>query len=213
MSPLIMGLTSNRGAFLVRKAHEIALSAETDTGDVDAVVILTATGVEAFLNQLERLADSAGVDPEGRMKSLGQILADAERGRAQLSLKYQLAYFVLSGQSIDRGSALYQAFSRLVALRNDLVHPKPIYGDDSTRLAAHPHVRYFLDRGTIGPDDLRGHLTWDRAVLRPKVAAWAYGTAMRSIGALIDLMPDCRESAELRRCWPDNLPVPSDRGI
>jgi len=83
---------SQRGSFLLRKAHEIAIHSKPDTGDVDAVLILAATGLEAFLNEMERLADVAGVDAEGRLKSLGQILREAEEGKAQLRLKYELAY-------------------------------------------------------------------------------------------------------------------------
>ena len=169
--------------------------------------------MEAFLNELGRLADIAGVDEEGRLKALGQILREAEEGRAQLRLKYELAYYLLSGHAIDRGSSLHQALSRLVALRNDLVHPRPIVGDDPKRLTAHHHVRFFLDRKIIGREDLRGHVTWDRPVLKPAVARWAYATALESVVAIIDLMPRCLASAELRRCWPDNLPAPSNGGV
>ncbi len=121
-----MILRSQRGAFLLRKAHEIAVDSKLDTGDVDGVLILAATGLEAFLNELERFADASGVDPKGRLKALGQILGEAEKGKAPLRLKYEIAYFVLALRAIDRGSELYQAFSRLAALRNDLVHPMPI---------------------------------------------------------------------------------------
>ncbi|TKB56994.1 MAG: hypothetical protein E8D49_15325 [Nitrospira sp.] len=209
MSPAVMTLISTRGTFLLRKAHEIAIHSTIDTGDVDAVVILAATGLEAFLNELERLADMANVDPDGRLRALGQMLGEAEKGRAQLSLKYELAYSILTGNAVKRGSASYQALSRLIALRNDLVHPKPIVGNDRAKLAKHPHVRYFLDRSIIGPEDMSGHLTWDRVVLTPAVAVWAYDTAVRSIAALIEIMPQCPATSEFRRCWPENVPKPS----
>ena len=206
-----MTATSERGFFLLRKAHEIAADSKVDTGDVDAVLILATAGLEAFLNGLEHLADATNVDSKGRLKALGQILGKAEEGKAQPLLKYELAYFVLARQTIDRGSGLYQAFSRLVALRNDLVHLKPIEGcDSSAKLATHRHVRFFLSRGIITRSDLSGHRTWDRAVLTPAVAQWGYATAIDTIVALIDLMPQCPARKELRNIFrPDYCPAPT----
>ena len=68
MSPSILTIISSRGTFLLRTAHSLAVNSTADTGDVDAVIILAATGLEAFLNELERLTDFADVDTEGRKR-------------------------------------------------------------------------------------------------------------------------------------------------
>jgi hypothetical protein len=53
--------------------------------------------------------------------ALGQILTEVEAANAQVSLKYTLTHFALTGKPVNRGMSPFQDFALLVRVRNALV--------------------------------------------------------------------------------------------
>src|SRR3984893_1887682 len=58
------------------------------------------------------------------VSAFAQVMDEAEESRVQIQSKFQLAYLVLTQKAYDKGSAPYQDFSDLVAVRNRLMHGK-----------------------------------------------------------------------------------------
>jgi hypothetical protein len=207
LTPIKISATSFRGPFLLQKARDMAATASPESGDPDAVIILATAGLEAFVNALEGPGTSIDVHP--RLIALAQVLFEAEKSRVQLTAKCELAHLVLTEKPIDRGSSQYQKLKQLVKLRNDLTHVKPIRGGNEVPLESNSHVRYFLANGLVAKVDsgFGGHLTWDRVVLIPAVARWAYNTTVTTMSWLSDLMPPCSATQSLREFWLDRFPL------
>lgn len=90
-----------------------------------ASIVLAAISSERFINEMTEFA-SWDADNQTSLRTLGILLAEAEKSHATIELKYQLAKFTLTGQSFDRGASPYQDFALLVGLRNMLVHSRPL---------------------------------------------------------------------------------------
>jgi hypothetical protein len=122
----------------VNSAKRITVPRRTG-GQQDALVsvVFAAASLEAFLNESVHLADKS-LEREAREIKLGhrvekeppivsafsQVMAEAEESRAQIQLKFQLAHLVLTRAVYERGSARFQNFSDLTAVRNLLMHGK-----------------------------------------------------------------------------------------
>jgi hypothetical protein len=108
-------------------------------GQKDALVsiVFAAASLEAFLNESKYLAEtSLGRMSRGQrlghrvilepsmVSAFAQVMDEAEASRVQIQSKFQLAHLVLTGKAYDKGSAPYQNFSDLMAVRNLLMHGK-----------------------------------------------------------------------------------------
>jgi hypothetical protein len=86
-------------------------------------VVFAAASLEAFLNESVYLAENTrSVQPI--ISTFAQVMADAEEAKAQIQAKFQLGNLILTGRSYDKGSAPFQDFSDLCAVRNALRHGK-----------------------------------------------------------------------------------------
>ena len=208
MTPARLTLTSQRGPFLLKKAHALASIAEENSGDVDATILLAAAGVEAFLNDLKRV-EQVNNHPEPVLNALATRMAHAEAHRLSPLKKLERAYAILQGAPSTTTQPAFAAFNMLVALRNELIHYKPISGSDRSLLAAHPYAQYFARLGLVpsAAHGYGGHLTWDRVVLVPAVARWAYNTALRTVQLITTALPTSLASSELSRVWQSSLPA------
>lgn len=94
--------------------------------DALVTIILAAVSTEAFVNELHHWADDQkGTGAPSWINALGDILGEAEKSRASVESKYQLARFILTGQVFDRGAPPFQDFTLLTSVRNLIVHSKP----------------------------------------------------------------------------------------
>ena len=91
-------------------------------------VVFAAASLEAFLNEsaylAERKAHTSAEPPI--VSSFAQVMEEAEESRASIQSKFQLGNLVLAGKTYDKGTAPYQEFSDLIAVRNLLMHGKGI---------------------------------------------------------------------------------------
>jgi hypothetical protein len=100
-------------------------------------VVFAAAALEAFLNESVFLAEMSlrrkvrearrqqrVLAEPPTVSTFAQVMKEAEVSRAQIQSKFQLARIVLSGQAHDKGSAPYQDFTDLMAVRNLLMHGK-----------------------------------------------------------------------------------------
>jgi|HubBroStandDraft_2_1064218.scaffolds.fasta_scaffold73442_1 hypothetical protein len=89
-------------------------------------IVLATISTEAFINELHNGAEAqSGAAAPGWINALGYMLGEAEKSRASIESKYQLARFILTGQPFDRGVSPSQDFALLISVRNLIVHAKP----------------------------------------------------------------------------------------
>jgi hypothetical protein len=131
------------------------------------------------------------------MTDLATMLDMTEKAQGQIDLKYQLTSKILTGKTFPRGQAPFQDFVTLVALRNELVHPRH---RDRTTPAGHVEpvsrvVRDLQQRGLTTsrgrrPGDVPGGMSWLDEIKSSGVANWAYGAARQIIIAVLTMLPD-----------------------
>lgn len=102
-------------------------SSEPGRGEAINSIIFSATALEAFINERsEWAAQMCDFAPQpDAVVAFANVMQDAEKARASIQSKYQLARWVLTGQAYDQGANPYQDFAVLVDLRNSLLHLKP----------------------------------------------------------------------------------------
>jgi hypothetical protein len=187
-------------------------------------IVMSALAVEAFINELAEAADMAQLGREGitsaaldHLQDLANALKEVEDDRGSVTLKYQVAYRILSGRTFPRGSSPFQEFKQLVTLRNLLVHLRP--GD---RHSPSGHVEpkeglirefqqkgYTRTRGRKACDPLGG-TSWLQEIQTIQMADWAYDAARSIIAAVGDAIPtDPPRTAgiEMFKQAAQNIPV------
>jgi hypothetical protein len=167
-------------------------------------IVMSALAVEAFINELAEEADMAQIGREGitssalvQLQDLANTLKEVEDSQGSVTLKYQIAYLLLSGGTFPRGRSPFQEFKQLVTLRNLFVHLKP--GD---RHSSSGHVEprqslirefqqrgYTRTRGRKAGDPLGG-MSWLQEIQTVQMADWAYGTARSIIAAVGAVIPE-----------------------
>jgi hypothetical protein len=143
------------------------------------------------------------------LHTLAERMADAETRRLSPLKKAKRAYECLRHGSPNTAQAALDAFKTLIDLRNEIIHYKPIAGSDRTVLAANAYVQFFASLGLV-PSAAQGYggdLTWDRVVLVPVVARWAYNTALRTIQVIAGALPSSLARTEVTRVWCESLPT------
>ena len=171
--------------------------------DALSAILFSALATEAFINELPEAAfrdayalRSLQLPAVPILNELATTLGVMVAAREKIQLKYQAARRILTGRAFDRGAAPYQDFDRLIALRNDLVHPR--HQDRTTALGhtepASPVVRDLQRRGltrTRGrrPGDPAGGMSWLGEIYCGRTAAWAHKAACDVIAELIRALP------------------------
>jgi hypothetical protein len=88
-------------------------------------VVFAAAALEAFLNEVAYLAggkSSLRTPQPAVVSAFAQLMEDAEESRAPIQSKFQLSNLVLTGSTYDKGTAPFQDFADLIAVRNLLMH-------------------------------------------------------------------------------------------
>ncbi len=184
-----LDVISSASGSLLGLAKRYCLVDLPSEADYQIPIIFSALGIEAYMNDLEEFAAQylAKDDPKNLLV-LKDTLRELEASKAQIKLKVSLTYFIISGNSIDKGSQPYQDFSMLIDIRNSLVHSKPIKYNTSNN-EPHKYVRYLLSRNVITTDSPHSLPDWYVHIIKKPVALWAYNTAVKTIHYLYNAMP------------------------
>lgn len=173
-----------------------------------ASILYAVISAEAFINELHHLTRGWNKpDAFGWVKALVDLLEEAEKSRASLESKYQLAMFILSGEPFDRGAAPFQEFALLIAVRNLIVHAKPLVATLSKNASGkyiwtEPKIMVRLQSAGVVPvpDDLTdladhtsaqalsadvlGHISTEVTAL------WACTAAAGIVNGVLEAIPD-----------------------
>ncbi len=166
-------------------------------------IVFAAIAVESFVNDLVGDVSWTPVDqldsPLAQLRELAAAV-DIEGRHTPLFRKIQVIHVALTGNRCDKGQPPFQDLTLLLALRNALVHSRPeelqavnAITPDGVRThhqpAPHPLADRLVRRGIVPPPP-KEILTSLLAVLHhPRVAAWAYNTAVTTIDHLTKLVP------------------------
>jgi hypothetical protein len=184
------------GAAIRARNHALA-SAQTSppgiAGEAISAIILAAATSEAFINEwIEWVGFHTAQLPFPAPQSVVAVadtLGPLVEERAQLELKFKLAYFLLSGKVLDQGAQPYQDFRKLIQLRNDLVHLKlERYDHDAQKLKG-----YLIDLQNRGiaaqPRSSAAGFSWIDLIQTPEMANWACDSVKNMCRAIADVCP------------------------
>jgi hypothetical protein len=199
-----MYVLSNQLLIIAWGARDRAFAAKTDqmnwSSDATIAIILSAAATEGFINELAELvngrkkcADAFRISPQ--VSAFGDALEEAERSRASIRLKYLIASQTLSGQMFDKGKHPYQDFERLIKLRDDHMHLKPLDTEPVSEggvlvTKPPPYIEAFTAQGLAQKVDKGVSLAWLHRVQTAEMADWACRTALNIILAVLDMFPD-----------------------
>jgi hypothetical protein len=161
------------------------------TDDAITAIVMAAAAAEAFINEL---ADNIGLvrqnasdwmPLEPTVRAASDAILDVEFYRGSLVEKYLEAAKALKNR-FDKGNLPFQDFERLIALRNAIMHVKPVRSNERHSGEA---VTDELARRGIGMAATTGQLPWFDRLMAPEVARWACQSARTVILDLFSKIP------------------------
>jgi len=165
-------------------------------------IVFAAIAVESFVNDLVDDVSWSGLgELDPALARLRELAAAVIEKHTRLLRKIQVIHVALIGKRCDRGQQPFQDLDLLLRLRNALVHSRPetLSAVDAISQAGvpthhqpapHPLVARLVERGIV-PSPPKDVLTSLLAVLHhPRVAVWAYNTAVAVNSHLIALVPN-----------------------
>lgn len=207
------GTSYHSGHLLVLAEKEYHRSFSHST-EAEVSIILSAFAIEGFFNEVAHAVRSYTEAPS--LRAMGQMLDLAEESNAQPKMKLQIVHYALTGRPLDNGGPLAQDFDSLMALRNGLVHVKPlaVYWAIESDLDAKPLVkfpkaiRHLVSRKVIDLPARQAH-NWRQLVCNPAVARWAHNVAVQTMKKVAEWTPE-DTFAEYMRFLTGDLKVISD---
>ena len=171
-----------------------------------ASILFATMSLEAFINELHHIAleFASATSAPVQLRVLGDLLEEAERSRASIASKYQLAKFILSSQPFDKGASPYQDFALLFDVRNLIVHTKPLEAklrkDSSGKVVwVEPKIMVRLQNINVlevtdylkGSTPEAGELISDLVaeISTQQIALWACRTAVRIVEVILNAIP------------------------
>jgi hypothetical protein len=159
-------------------------------------IIFAAATVEAMINELTASA-SAFLKTRSYANETVRTFVDLENeleeSKASVKSKVNMAKWVLSGTSFDKGAAVYQDFAALMDLRNELVHMKGLTGDmpfeqwpEFREPKAISHLRA---KNVLTTPDAEDERFWTEMIRNPKCALWACRTSATIVLELVSHFP------------------------
>ena len=190
--------------------------------EVLAAIVFSAAALEAFFNELYELATLHTAVPLGRkpqtfdlppaVETWCQLLPSFNRTKDELTAKLKLTHWIFTGKPLDMGMEKTQHFSRLLQLRNSLVHIQPTtgyYDPDTNKIV--------LDK----PSDLANFLVAKRLIRPPEnhiwaadvstlaFGIWACNTARSIIEMVLGILPESTFAEEARNAF--RLPMREEK--
>jgi hypothetical protein len=159
--------------------------------DAITAIVMAAAAAEAFVNEL---ADNIGLVRQNAsnwmplnatVHAASDAILDVEFLKGSVVEKYLEAAKALNSR-IDRGSLPFQDFERLIALRNAIMHVKPVRPNERHSGEA---VTDELGRRSIAISTQISKLPWFDRLMTPEVARWACKSARAAILDLFSKVP------------------------
>jgi hypothetical protein len=146
-----------------------------------------------LVNGRKECADVFRISPQ--VSAFGDALEEAERSRGSIRLKYLIASQTLSGQMFAKGENPFQDFDRLIKLRDDHMHLKPLDTEPVSEggvLVTKPpaYIEAFTGQGLAQKVDRGVSMAWLHRIQTAEMADWACRTALNIILAVLDMFPD-----------------------
>jgi hypothetical protein len=158
--------------------------------DTISAIMLAAAATEAFINDMAEMigvcrqnaSDFMGAELTPEVCACADAIFDAEFARDPVPQKYFVASKAL-GQPFDRGRDPFQSFSKLITLRNEVVHIKANRADGKhTGVSV---TKELAQRGLTVKVPL-GELSWFDQIQSPQMAEWACKSAIDLIFAMLE---------------------------
>ncbi|MDS4043014.1 MAG: hypothetical protein RKP20_17800 [Candidatus Competibacter sp.] len=169
-----------------QRAREIkATSPKACTADTIGAILLAAMSTEAFINELGTHLLLLELSPElpeiERWTSVGTLLEQLEKEKAQIKTKYLWVSQILPGCPLTKGKPPFQDFSRLIDMRNDIVHPRALEKEPK-------YLQDFSQRRWLynNPEDEPKLAGWLFQLETPEIAAWACRAALAIITDFVE---------------------------
>lgn len=175
----------NIAADAAQRAREVkAASPKACTADTIGVILLAAMSTEAFINELGTrllLELSPELPAMERWTSVGTLLQQLEKEKAQIKTKYLWVSQILPGCPLTKGKPPFQDFSRLIDIRNDIVHLKALENEPK-------YLQDFSQRQWLynKPKDEPKLAGWLFQLETPEIAAWACRAALSVITDFVE---------------------------
>jgi hypothetical protein len=180
----------------VKRTRETAVNNLSD--DALVAIILAASAAECFMNDMAGLITSLSValpvpnDPGlGRLVKIGEALESLEKDNVGILAKYRVAALLLDSKDIDDGKEPMQSFAQVSALRNGIVHARPVSTEEQSKYAkivANLAQRGFCKKIDETKKNTMNAETWWVVMRTPEVALWAVSTATRLMQLLAAAM-------------------------
>ncbi len=187
-------LSSSGHIFLVAR-NACQRSATSDRWDALSAMTLSVIGLECFVNEFtERLDHDFMHQGIPQLMDVAFALNAIEDSRGSLATKLEAIVYYVTRRKLDWGQLPFQDLRVLLRIRNKLVHRKTEkidydFENPGREYTPHKDVAYLVSRKVIDAPHVKSPSQWGAYVVCPEVAAWAYGTVVESIGALIELLP------------------------
>ena len=186
---------------LAKQAYERTKSGETERepGKSDALVafVFSAAALEAFINELADMANNdLGLEDDSKViKSFASLMDEVEAARGSVQLKFQLAKFVFSGATYEKGKPPFQKMIQLFNVRNALVHLVPQDEFKTTFEGTFIRVRetkvlQALPQNILAEYDEKRVADWKTMISTQAAAKWACNSAVEMAQSVLVTLPN-----------------------
>jgi len=167
-----------------------------DKQDAIVAIVFSAFSLEAFINELMDLADNPILSDTPTVQSFASLIKEVEKSQGSIKLKYMLTKVVFTDEPFSEGELPYQDFTKLLELRNMLVHYKSkdkfkLDWDGKVKSHSYPKIISKLQSRNIlaqvGDNEIK---RWTSLISTRATARWACSTACEMVQLVLDIMPD-----------------------
>ena len=166
-------------------------------------ILMSALATEAFINELGPLMslevkdwDDGLLPQKPLLMNMSALLEEAEKGRAPVTFRYQVAAMALTGRTLPISNNPFQDFNDLLTLRNLLVHLRPgdMIDEQGNVVPTAKVIKNFQQRGLTHRRPATGQRTrlgmsWLNDLETDRMATWAYATAWGIIAEVVGMLP------------------------
>ncbi|MDD3603649.1 MAG: hypothetical protein PHD86_00485 [Kiritimatiellae bacterium] len=182
---------------LISLAHDACTRAEEVYPESITAIVLASLAVEAFVNELtHNMQHPITHKHPANLDTLGHLIKDLDTNRGNLNNKVDVIYYFLTNKKPPRGDSVYQNFTALIELRNKLVHSRPNrYSTADDPIHNDPgFMKLLFDQSIVDRSAAKTEYSWHTLIQHPKVAKWAYSSAVNLIKDIWNLLPAGEES-------------------
>jgi len=186
---------NSAGHILLVAKNAYLRSATTEKYDALSSIILSAVGLECFVNEFaEHLRADQLHQNSKALNDVEFALEAIERCHGSLRTKIDAISFYLMRARVNWGHAPFQDLAFLLSLRNKLVHRKPERFDydfeyPDRDYTPHDDVAFLVSRKVISAPNSKNPPQWSAYVVCPETAQWAFNTVVDTIHWIVKLIP------------------------